>query len=105
MYWLVIADVLSIQSSLSIRRGLVLGLPQVPKSEDAQVSYVKCHRTMPMVGPPHLQTPNREMKIRILFLICGWLKLQTQNPWRRRADSTLSIILTTTLQSWTYFPF
>lgn len=41
MYWLVIADVLSKQSTPSIRKGLVLGPPQIPKSEDAQVSYIK----------------------------------------------------------------
>lgn len=39
---------------------------QIPKSEDAQVSYIKCHRTMHMVGPPHLQIPNREMKTKYI---------------------------------------
>lgn len=38
-----VASFLYAQSSLDIYVGLVLGLPQMSKSEDAQISYVKGH--------------------------------------------------------------
>lgn len=37
---------------------LVQDFLQIPKSGVAQVPYIKWHRLMRMVGPPHPQTPN-----------------------------------------------
>lgn len=38
------ASLLYAQPSIAIHVGLVLGLPQLPKSEDAQLSYLKGHK-------------------------------------------------------------
>lgn len=51
------------KSSLGIGEGLVLGPQQIPRSMDAQVLYIKWHRTLHTVGPlastdSQLQTEN-----------------------------------------------
>lgn len=57
-------------------RELVPGLPQIPKSADAQVTCVKWHRSLHTVSLPHPQTPNHRSKTLQVFIetnvrICG----------------------------------
>lgn len=63
-------------------RGLVSGLPWIPKFADVQVSYIKWGRTMHTVGPSHQWIPKLGSKIP--FAIHSWLNLQLWNPeiWR-----------------------
>lgn len=48
--------------SLFIHRGLVPGPPWIPKSLDAQVPYIKWHRSVHTAGSPHLWTPSHGSK-------------------------------------------
>ena len=60
---------------------------QIPKFTCAQFPYIRWHRTIDIVGPPHMWIPNYRSEV--LFLIHSWLNLKIQNVEIWRANCIL----------------
>lgn len=45
---------------------LVPGPPQIPRSTESQVPYIKWCRAWHTVAPPHIQIPNHRLKIMLV---------------------------------------